>query len=42
MASHDADGPRSGGRRVVVLAALFALLAHGCFVAAISLSVHPF
>lgn len=42
MADPEDDKPRSGGWRVVVLAALFALLAHGCFVAAVSLSVHPF
>jgi hypothetical protein len=36
------DDPRAGRRRVVVLAAVFALLAQGCFVAAISLSVNPF
>ncbi len=42
MTDPDENEPRSGGTWVVVLAALFALLAHGCFVAAVSLSVHPF
>jgi hypothetical protein len=42
MEGPDPDIPRPGRWRVIVLAALFALLAHGCFIAATSLSVDPF
>ena len=42
MADPDAGIPRSGRWKVIILAALFALFAHGCFIAATSLSVDPF
>lgn len=42
MKDPEMSSPKSGRGRIVVLAALFALFAHGCFVAAVSLSVSPF
>ena len=42
MASPEPDMPRGSRWRMIVLAALFALFAHGCFIAATSLSVNPF
>ncbi len=41
MASPDTGDPSRGRWRVVVLAVTFALLSHGCFMLATSLTVNP-
>jgi hypothetical protein len=42
MAHPDGTQPRPRGWRVLVLAILFALLSHGCFIVATSLTRSPF
>jgi hypothetical protein len=42
MPSPETGGPSVGRWRVVVLAMVFALLAQGCFVAAVMLTRNPF
>ena len=42
MAGPEAGKARGGGRRVVILAFVFALLAQGCFILSVSLTRDPF